>query len=134
MPKPVALPIRTQYYQFDQQGVVFNMWYLAFIEEARNAYLEAVGFSLGELLSSGHDIQVVHTSVDWTAAVRFGDDITVEVRPGRVGRTSFGLEYDVKVAESVRARSNAIYVIVDRAICGKAEMPARLRAALTGSC
>jgi acyl-CoA thioester hydrolase len=130
MSNVVTVPVETHYYQFDQQGVAFNMWYLAFVEQARNGYLAAQAFSLEDLLDSGHDIQMVHAEVDWSAALRYGDSLVVEVTCGRVGTTSFSLRYVLAVRGEVRATASAVYVIVDAAIKGKASLPTGLRAAL----
>jgi acyl-CoA thioester hydrolase len=130
MPNVVSVPIPTHYYQFDQQGVAFNMWYLAFLEQARNGYLAAQGFSLEDLLASGHDIQMVHAEIDWTAALRYGDPLVIDVTCGRVGVTSVSLNYVATVDGQSRATAAGVYVIVDGAIQGKAALPAGLREAL----
>lgn len=128
----VDAPICTHYYQFDQQGVVFNMWYLAFAEEARNAFLAAEGFPLAALLASGHDTQVVHVDIDWKAALRYGNKLTADVTPGRIGTTSFSLNFSFKVAGQVRARSTVTYVIIDSSTQRKTSLPPELRALLGG--
>lgn len=132
MTTTVTVPIETRYYQFDQQGVAFNMWYLAYMEDARNGYLAERGFSLQDLLASGHDIQVVHTEIDWKQAFRYGDELTIDVTPGRVGNTSFSLFFSMVVGGTVTATACTVYVIVDSAIAGKASVPKGLRAALSG--
>jgi acyl-CoA thioester hydrolase len=131
MPEVVAVPVETHYYQFDQQGVAFNMWYLAFVEQARNSYLATQGYSLEELLASGHDIQMVRAEINWTAALKYGDELVLDVTCGHVGTTSFALDYTVKVGDQARATASGVYVIVDGAIAGKAPLPAGLRGALT---
>ena len=128
----VDAPICTHYYQFDQQGVVFNMWYLAFAEEARNAFLAEGGFPLAALLASGHDTQVVHVDIDWKAAVRYGDKLTADVKPGKIGTTSFSLKSSFKVAGQVRAWSRVTYVIIDASTQTKAPLPPELRSLLAG--
>jgi acyl-CoA thioester hydrolase len=131
MPKTVSVPIETRYYQFDQQGVVFNMWYLAYLEDARNGYLAERNFSLHDLLDSGHDIQLVHSDIDWSQAVRYGDAVVIDVTPAHVGTTSFGLNFTIVVAGDVRATASTVYVIVDGSIQGKAPLPQKLKSALT---
>jgi acyl-CoA thioester hydrolase len=126
----VTVPVQSHYYQFDQQGVAFNMWYLAFLEQARNGYLTARGFSLEDLLASGHDIQLVHVEVDWSSALRYGDPFTIDVSSARAGKTSFTLRYALAVQGQVRATATSVYVIVDASIQGKALLPPGLRAAL----
>ncbi len=129
-PQVVTVPIQSHYYQFDQQGVAFNMWYLAFLEQARNEYLAARGFSLADLLASGHDIQLVHVEVDWSAALRYGDPLAIDVSSARIGKTSFTLRYALAVEGQVRATASSVYVIVDASVQGKAPLPPDLRAAL----
>lgn len=130
MSNSITVPISTRYYQYDQQGVVFNMWYLAFMEDARNAYLTAIGYSLEDLLEAGHDIQVVGAELSWKAAVRYGAEVAAEVRTERIGNTSFVLEYIIRADTVECLRATSAYVIVDAAISGKCEIPAGLRQAL----
>nr|WP_278249466.1 thioesterase family protein [Nocardioides sp. IC4_145] len=124
-------PITTHYYQYDQQGVVFNMWYLAFIEDARNAYFARCGYALDRLVAEGHDIQVVSIDLNWTAAVRYGDEVWVQVSTERVGTTSITLSYEVIGGNRTCARGSSTYVVVDGAITGKAPVPDAMREALT---
>lgn len=131
MAKPVNVFIRTHYFQFDQQGVAFNMWYLAFIEEARNGFLAEIGFSLEDLLSSGHDIQLVHVELDWNAALRYGDALEIEVNLDHLGTTSFSIRHSLKVNGKASATGTAVYVIIDQSSHEKASVPSGLRAALT---
>lgn len=122
--------IVTHYYHFDQQGVVFNMWYLSFVEDARNAYFAHRGHSLADLLAAGLDIQVVHVTVDWSGPVHYGQRVTVAVSTAHVGTTSLTLEFRVLADGHESARCRSTYVIVDAAIAGKARIPAHMRAAL----
>ena len=34
-------PIVVRYHEMDMQGVVFNMWYLAYFDEAMSVFIEA---------------------------------------------------------------------------------------------
>ena len=126
----VTVPIQTHYFHFDQQGVIFNMWYLGFMEEARNGFLAGRGYPLGMLLDEGFDIQVVHSEIDWISAVRFGDDLSIVAQPVRVGTTSFALGFSIRVADDVRATATSVYVIVDGQTFQKTALPGGLRAAL----
>ena len=36
---PFEEPVHVRFLEVDQQGVVFHMWYLAYFEDARNAFL-----------------------------------------------------------------------------------------------
>ncbi|WP_435769650.1 acyl-CoA thioesterase [Nocardioides sp. SYSU DS0651] len=125
-----SFAITTHYYHYDQQGVVFNMWYLSFLEDARNAWFAHRGYPLEQLLADGFDIQVVHVDLAWKAAVRYGDHVRVEVRTERVGTTSLTLAFAVLAGDEVCASGTSTYVIVDGAINGKAAVPPAMRDAL----
>ena len=40
----VPVPIATSYFQYDQQGVVFNMWYFGWFDDAMTQFLGEVGY------------------------------------------------------------------------------------------
>ncbi len=125
----VSVSHEPRYYETDQQGVVFNMWYLAYFEDARNAWLAAAGYSLHDLLAEGLDIQVVHTEITWHGGVRWPERIELVARVSRVGTTSVTFDFEVRRGEAVTATGRTTYVIVDAASGDKHEVPERLRAA-----
>lgn len=132
-----VVPIETRYYQFDQQGVAFNMWYLAYLEDARNGYLEQIGYPLATLLAQGYDIQLVHVEAGWQAPCRYGDRLSIRTRVSRAGTTSLRFEFDLRAGGVPIAEAASVYVVVagpDRvragATPGKSPLPAALRDAL----
>jgi acyl-CoA thioester hydrolase len=128
---PFRHPVHVPYYQVDQQGVVFNMWYLGWFDDAMGAYFTSIGFPFEEMTRNGFDVQLVHTEVDWSTSVRFGDEPFVEVRPGRVGTSSITLSFAVQVGDDVRATAETVYVVIATDGSGKRPVPELLRAALT---
>lgn len=130
-PVTVVTPLRVRYLETDQQGIVFNMWYLAYFEDARNAYLEAVGHSLTDLLASGHDIQVVSTQIDWKGPVRWLDrDVDVVTHVAKLGHTSLTFEFRVRRGGEVLVTGRTVYVIVADDGSGKRPVPRALREAI----
>ena len=109
-----------RYLEVDQQGVVFNMWYLGYFDEAMSAFLAEGGLPYRDLLDSGHDVQLVHTEIDWASSLAWGDDAEVEVGVVAVGRTSFTLGFAV--------RAGGAQVATDGT--GKRPIPDQLMAAL----
>ena len=130
---PFRHPVHVPYYQVDQQGVVFNMWYLGWFDDAMTAYLASIGFSYEEMLSNGYDVQLVHTELDWSSGARFGDDVVVEVTPAGVGTTSLTLAFAVRRGDEVPVTARTIYVVVGIDGSGKRSVPELLRAALQRS-
>jgi acyl-CoA thioester hydrolase len=124
-----------RYAEVDQQGVVFNGHYLTWFDEACTGFLDHVGVTYPGLIDSGHDIQVVHSEIDFVAPVRWRDAVRVAVQCQRIGSTSFTLEFNVlrqnaEVAEQTAVRGHNVYVVVSTEDWVKREVPGLLREAL----
>ena len=129
----VAYRPTVRYLEVDQQGVVFNAWYLAYLDEAMTAYLILRGVPYPALTGSGVDVQLVHTELDWRGAARFGDELAVDVRADALGRTSFRLAFEIRRGDEVIVTARTVYVVVAVDGSGKRELPDFLRAALAES-
>ena len=128
---PFTLPVNVRYLEVDQQGVVFNMWYLAYMDDAMTGLLAAGGLPYLEMLDAGYDVQVVHTELDWRGSLRFGRPASVVVQLEQLGTTSFTLQFDLRDGERVAATGRTTYVTVATDGSGKIAVPERLRGALT---
>ena len=122
--------VDVRYLEVDQQGVVFNMWYLAYFDDAMTAFLEAGGLPYQRLLDEGVDVQLVHTEVDWRGAVGWGDDVDVAVSLARKGTTSFTLDFQVLNAGKAVVDGRTVYVVVATDGSGKRPIPEPLAQAL----
>ena len=65
----VPVPIATSYFQYDQQGVVFNMWYFGWFDDAMTQFLTEVGYPYTTLNADGFDVQLVRTASRQSASV-----------------------------------------------------------------
>jgi acyl-CoA thioester hydrolase len=121
-----------RYLEVDQQGVVFNMWYLGYFDEAMTRFLEEGGLSYRLMLDSGYDVQLVRTEIEWRLPLRWPDEVRVDVSVESVGTTSFRLRFDVYsgVGGPAVATGRTVYVVVSTDGSGKRSIPERLRAVL----
>jgi acyl-CoA thioester hydrolase len=126
----VTVPVCTSYFQFDQQGVVFNMWYFGWFDDAMTQFLGEVGYPYAAMNADGFDVQLVHTEADWHGAVRYGEQVMIDVTTERVGSTSFTLSFSVRVGAQARSTGRTVYVVVSTDGSGKRPVPPKLRAAL----
>ena len=126
----VTVPVCTSYFQFDQQGVVFNMWYFAWFDDAMTQFLSEVGYPYAAMNADGFDVQLVHTEADWREGVRYGEQVVIDVATERVGSTSFTLSFGVRVGAQTRSTGRTVYVVVSTDGSGKRPVPPRLRAGL----
>jgi acyl-CoA thioester hydrolase len=124
-------PVQVRYHEIDQQGIVFNMWYLAYLDEAMSAFIEANGLAYTRLQDDGFDVQLVHTELDWTSSLRFGEAAEVSVGVATVGRTSFALDFVVRQGDRTACTARTVYVCIALDGTGKHQLPAPLREALT---
>ena len=124
-----------RYAEVDQQGVVFNGHYLTWFDEACTGFLDHLGVTYPGLIDSGHDIQVVHSEIDFLAPVRWRDSVRVAVACQRIGSTSFTLGFSVlrqnaEVAEQTAVSGHNVYVVVSSEDWAKRAIPGLLRDAL----
>jgi acyl-CoA thioester hydrolase len=125
-------PVTVRYLEVDAQGVVFNMWYLGYFDEALAGYLAHCGRPYPELIAGGTDVQLVHTELDYKAGVRWGDPLVIEVSTAKVGNTSFQLDFQAIVGDTVACAASTVYVTVDAKEFTKKRVPEDLRAGLLG--
>lgn len=120
-----------RFYEVDQQGVIYHMWYHAYFEDARNELLALRGASLPSIQARGLDLVVVAFELCWGGPVRWGDDLRVGVAVRRIGTTSLAVDYSADVDGDRRVTGAATYVLVSRAEKHPANWPADLREALS---
>lgn len=131
-----SLPVVPRYAEVDQQGVVFNGHYLTWFDEACTGFLDHLGVSYPGLIDSGHDIQVVHSEIDYLSGVRWRDSVRVAVHAERIGSTSFTLGFTVlrrnaSTDEHPAIRGKNVYVVISTEDWAKRPIPETLRKALT---
>ena len=126
---PFELEIVPRYWETDQQNVVFNMWYLAYLTQASESFFEHIGHPIPGLFADGIGLQLVHSTIDWVGALRWGETGSVAVSCARIGSTSLTLQFDIRSAGPV-ASASCVYVLAANDGSGKREIPASLRAAL----
>ncbi len=122
--------VDVRYLEADQQGVVFNMWYLAYFDDAMVALLAEGGLGYGELISQGWDVQLVHTELDWLGPLRWGEPAEVDVALARVGTTSFALQFGVRAGDREVCHGETVYVAVETEGWTKVPVPPVLLDAL----
>jgi acyl-CoA thioester hydrolase len=129
-PRRTTYRHRVRYLETDQQGVVFNMWYLGYFDEAMAAFVEEGGLRYQEMLAAGFDVQLVRSEIEWRSALHWPDTVEVVVTLAATGTTSFTLAFEVGTGETSVANGRTVYVVVGTDGSGKRPIPDVLRAAL----
>ena len=76
----VCTPITIRYAETDMMGIVYHANYLLYFEDARTAFLEAVGYPYKKIEEAGYLSPVVGFAVDYGEPLRYGDVAVVRTR------------------------------------------------------
>jgi acyl-CoA thioester hydrolase len=132
-------PVDVRFFEVDSLGVVFNMWYLGWCDEAMSAFMESIGYGYKALRAQGYDAVLRKADLEWLDSLEAFQRAEVAVRVDHVWTTSFRLRYDIeRVAgadqvggEPARCAQVAVtYVCVEIDGRKKSPLPLGLRAAL----
>jgi acyl-CoA thioester hydrolase len=129
-PDAFGFDLQVRYMEVDAQAVVFNAWYLTYFDEAFSAYMAARGYPYEKMIESGHDVQLVHTEIDWHGGLRWQDQVRVAVATARVGTTSFTLDFQTLRDGVPTCTARTVYVVVGTDGAGKRRIPPALLEAL----
>lgn len=126
---PYVHEVRVEWRDLDAAGHVNNAVYLSYMESARNsAYLAMKGGGGARDV----DIILARAAIDFRSAATMGDHLRIEVRPGRVGDSSFTLHYRIVEVAAGRlvAEGESVAVAYDYEKKRKKPLDERLRTRL----
>ena len=115
--------ISIRYGECDQQGVVFNAHYLAFVDDAMDHWMRALG---GEEWTSGWDVMLKSAAVTWEGPARWPEVLEIDCEVRRWGRTSFDVGFAMRVGARAVADAVVTYVSIDPTTQRPVEPPARV--------
>ena len=87
---PFNHQLRVRYGECDQQGVVFNANYLAYIDDASEVWIRSNSPNL-RYEDLGWEWMVVKSIIEWHSPARTGDLLDMEIGVTRYGQKSFDL-------------------------------------------
>jgi len=93
-----------------------NAVYATFLEQARIALLAPLGAQVTNMI-------LARLEIDFRAQVSLGDEVEIEVTPGRVGTKSFELAYTMRVRGTVVAEAKTVLVAYDYGRAQSVEIP-----------
>jgi acyl-CoA thioester hydrolase len=101
--------ITVRWGELDQQGVVFNAHYLAYMDDAMETWLRPIR-PLGEEL--GWDMMLKRCAIEWHGPLGSGDLLEIDVAVARWGRTSWDLAYRGTCRGRLVFTARVVYVSV----------------------
>jgi acyl-CoA thioester hydrolase len=119
--------LRVRYGEVDQQGVVFNAHYLAYMDDALENWLA----TLGDLRRDhGWEMMLKKSTVEWQGSVGHGDHLDIDMGVVSWGRTSWTMGYLGTCRGQPVFTGEVVYVSVKLGANTAMETPAAVRAAL----
>jgi acyl-CoA thioester hydrolase len=88
-------PVDVRFFEVDSLGVVFNMWYLGWCDEAMSAFMKSIGYGYATLRAQGFDAVLRNAQIEWADSLEAFQHAEIAVLVDHVGTTSFRLRYDI---------------------------------------
>jgi acyl-CoA thioester hydrolase len=107
-------PIRVRFVETDAMGIVHHSNYLAYLEEARVAYLRHVGHPYQELRDQGFDSAVLECWLQYRQPVQFDEVVDLHLVLASATRATFQMNYLLTVHGQVRAVASTVHGTVTR--------------------
>jgi len=85
--------LQVRFRDLDAYNHVNNAVYLTYFEEARIAFITAIG--MRSLFSRERSTVIAHAEIDYRAPAQLGDWLDIEVCAGEVRNTSYELRYRI---------------------------------------
>lgn len=102
--------IAIRYGECDQQGVVFNANYLAYVDDAMDHWMRSM--AAGAVWVDTWDVMLKAARILWHGPARWPEELEVDCGVGRWGRTSFDVVYRLRVGARPVADVVVTYVSV----------------------
>jgi acyl-CoA thioester hydrolase len=119
-----------RFYEIDGQGVMFNMWYLAYVDEAIDVFFIERGLPYPRWRELGFDVHVVHVELDFSAGLRIRERTEVLVSTSRIGGKSFTLDFAFRRDGEILCTGGIVYATVAADGTGTIALPGPLVEAL----
>lgn len=114
--------------EVDAAGVIFFPRLFERAQQLTEAWLESLGYGLGEMFRCGDFLlPVVRADAEYSAPMRLGDQVSAELRVVHLGNSSLKLAADYCTAEGLRARTGIVHVCIDRHSGATLALPPGLR-------
>lgn len=96
---------QAQYYETDQMGIIHHSNYIRWMEEARIAYMDKMGFPYRAVEEAGIISPVLSVQCEYKSMTRFGDRVAVEVKLSEFRGVKYSICYVMRDEKSREVRA-----------------------------
>ena len=126
-----SFPVRIYYEDTDFSGNVYHAAYLKFFERGRTEFLRDLGIHHSELAKQGIAFAVRSMEIDFLAAARIDDLLSVETKVAEVSGVRLLLDQTI-IRDQTTLTTARVLVVSIKTSGGPARLPQELRARLMG--
>jgi acyl-CoA thioester hydrolase len=124
MPSVFTWTVRVYYEDTDAGGIVYYANYLKFFERARTEWLRSLGIQQQDLLDrEGAAFVVKSASIDYIAAARLDDELTLTLTVEKLGRASVQFAQQALRGDVLLASASVKVGCVDKATMRPRSLP-----------
>jgi acyl-CoA thioester hydrolase len=123
MAEPFIHRLRVRYAECDQQGVLFNANYLAYIDHTITEMWRVAYGGYTTMLDRGIDVVVAEASLRFLGSARFDEEVTIEATVTKIGTTSVSTMYRFLHDGELLLDATMRHVFIDRATAAKTPLP-----------
>ena len=118
---------QAQYYETDQMGIIHHSNYIRWMEEARIAYMDEMGFPYRAVEEAGIVSPVLEVLCAYKSMTHFGDRVCIEVKLRSFSGVKYEIEYVMRDEATREVRATGM---TRHCYLGKDGRPVRLRKVL----
>lgn len=109
----------------DPAGVLFYPALFRHAHDAYEAFMRENEMALEAILAEGrHALPIAHAEADYRRPLRHGAAVTVAVTIGRLGESSFNVDFDFRDDSGIScATAHSVHVVVDRTTGARTPIP-----------
>jgi acyl-CoA thioester hydrolase len=111
--KPFRYYVRVRYQDCDSQHVVFNARYGDYLDLAITEFMAAT-MPERDPFDNAFEIQLKKQTIEWWAPARFQDVLEISTFVSRMGKSSFDVRFEVRIAgtQDLIVAADTVYVHV----------------------
>jgi acyl-CoA thioester hydrolase len=128
-PTDFRFGLRVRYAEVDFQGIVYFAHYATYFDVTIHEFFRSLPYDYTAIRSTtGTDFNIVRCVVEFKRPLRFDEVFQVEMKLGRIGRTSLTFTPAIRVAGEAepRATGEVVWVHADQATMRAVPLPEEL--------
>ncbi len=101
-------------HDIDAAGVMFFAHTLRHAHNAYEACMTDIGFSLETMIEQQRHLPIVHCDADYSAAIKHGENVCIQIQLKNIGKHSFTLGYQFTDSSNrLLAKATTVHVMLD---------------------